>query len=215
MSVLPDEIRAQLLRKGILLEVATFAWNVIEGGIAITAGSLAGSVALVSFGVDSVVETVSAGVVGWRLRLELRGESSAKVEEVERRSSTIAGALLLGLAAYIVVDGGLQLLGKGQHAEASVVGIILTSLSLLVMPVLALSKLRTAALLGSGALRLDAYETITCAWLSFTTLLGLGLNALVGWWWADPLAAFFLLPLIIREGLSGIRGGHGDEHSGD
>ena len=115
----------------------------------------------------------------------------------------MAGTLLLLLAVYIVVDAGRRLLGFGAEAERSILGIALTAVSLVVMPFLGWAKLRTARRLGSGALRADAYETIACAWLSLTTLAGLVLNATLGWWWADPLAALCLVPLIVREGLEG------------
>jgi divalent metal cation (Fe/Co/Zn/Cd) transporter len=200
-------VRETLLRRGLWLEIATLLWNVVEGSIALAAGTISGSVALIGFGIDSFVETASAAVVGWRLREELRGRSGAEAERIERTASRIAGSLLLVLAAYLVVDAGRRLLGFGREAEESLVGIVLTAVSLLVMPLLGWAKLRTARGLNSGALRADAYETITCAWLSLTTLVGLVLNALFGWWWADPAAALCLVPLIVREGLEGLRGG--------
>ena len=202
--------RIRLLRRGLLLEIVTVLWNLLEGGIAVTAGVLSGSVALVGFGVDSFVETASAAVVGWRLRLELKGQSAGKAEEVERRTAKVAGGLLMVLAAYILIDAGRRLLGYGGEAKESLVGIVLTSVSLVGMPTLAWFKLKAARALGSRALRADAYETIACAWLSFTTLAGLTLNATLGWWWADPLAALVLVPLIVREGLEGLRGDDDD-----
>jgi divalent metal cation (Fe/Co/Zn/Cd) transporter len=198
--------REALLRRGFLLEVTTLAWNLVEGVVAIAAGTLSSSVALIGFGVDSFVETASAAVVGWRLRAELRGRSPESAEAIERRTSRIAGALLLLLALYITIDAGRRLAGFGAEARESLVGIVLTAVSLVVMPFLGWAKLRTARALGSGALRADAYETIACAWLSLTTLGGLVLNATLGWWWADPLAALLLVPLIVREGLEGWRG---------
>ena len=199
--------RPELLRRGYLLAVATVGWTVVEGMVAATAGLLAASVALLGFGIDSFVETASGVVVAWRLRAELRDRCPERVEQVERRAARIAGALLLALAAYIVVDAGRRLLGFGRQAEESLLGIVLTAISLAIMPLLGWAKLRTARQLGSSALRADAYETITCAWLSLTTLAGLALNAALGWWWADPLAALVLVPLIVREGLEGWRGG--------
>ena len=199
--------RVKLLRRGELLEAATVAWNVIEGIIAVVAGVAASSVALIGFGVDSFVETASGAIVGWRLHAELSGHADEERAEIlERRTGRIAGALLLGLAVYIVVDAGRRLFGFGPKARESTVGIVLTATALVVMPLLALAKLRTARALGSGALRTDAYETITCAWLALATLVGLILNAALGWWWADPLAALAIVPLVIREGLEGWRG---------
>jgi len=201
--------RARLLRRGELLEAATVAWNAIEGIIAVAAGVLASSVALVGFGVDSFVETASGAVVGWRLHDERSGRADEERAEVlERRAGRIAGGLLLGLAVYIVVDAGRRLLGYGAEARESMIGIVLTAISLVGMPLLGWVKLRTADTLGSGALRADAYETITCSWLSLTTLEGLVLNAALGWWWADPLAALVIVPLAVREGLKGWRGEH-------
>jgi divalent metal cation (Fe/Co/Zn/Cd) transporter len=144
----------------------------------VTAGAMVSSVALIGFGIDSFVETASGAVVGWRLWAEATGRADEEhVEQLERRAGRIAGNLLLGLAAYIVI----------------------------VMPALGWTKLRAASSLRSGALRADAYETIACSWLSLTTLVGLLLNALCGWWWADPLAALAIVPLVIREGLEGLR----------
>jgi divalent metal cation (Fe/Co/Zn/Cd) transporter len=122
-----------------------------------------------------------------------------------RRAARGAGFLLLALGVYIVTESARRLL-TGNRPETSLVGIVLTALSLIVMPLLARAKLNVAARLGSRALRADAHETIVCAWLSATTLLGLGLNAGLGWWWADPVAALAMLPLIIREGIEAWRG---------
>jgi divalent metal cation (Fe/Co/Zn/Cd) transporter len=202
-----DSDRARLLRRAVLLEGGTLGRNIVEGVIAVTAGVLASSVALVGFGIDSFVETTSAAVVGWRLRVELTGHADeARAEVLERRAGHIAGGLLLALAVYIVMDAGRRLLGFGEEPRESVVGIALTATSLGVMPVLGWAKLRTAAELHSGALRTDAYETIACSWLSLATLMGLILNAALGWWWADALAALVIVPLVIREGLEGWRG---------
>jgi divalent metal cation (Fe/Co/Zn/Cd) transporter len=169
--------RRRFLEKGWRLEIVTVAWNVLEGVIAVAAGTAAASVALFGFGMDSLVETASGVVVGWRLRQELLGRSLAGAEEKERRASRTAGALLLILSVYIVVDAGRRLLGFGEPAEESLIGIVLTAVSLAVMPFLGWAKLKTARELGSAALRADAYETIACAWLSLTTLSGLALNA--------------------------------------
>jgi divalent metal cation (Fe/Co/Zn/Cd) transporter len=199
--------RTRLLRRAMSLEVITVGWNVIEGIIAIAAGVLASSVALIGFGVDSFVETASGAVVGWRLRAELGGSADEeRAERLERRAGRIAGTLLLGLAVYIVIDAGRRLLGFGMKAQESMVGIVLTAISLAVMPALGWAKLRAARALSSAALRADAYETIACAWLGLTTLVGLILNAAFGWGWADPLAALLIVPLAVHEGLEGWRG---------
>jgi divalent metal cation (Fe/Co/Zn/Cd) transporter len=199
--------RTKLLRRAIDLAMVTVGWNTIEGIIAVVAGVSASSVALIGFGVDSFVETASAAVVGWRLRAELVGQlDDEQAEALERRAGRIAGSLLLALAVYIVIDAGRRVLGFGPEAQESRLGMALTALSLVVMPVLGWAKLRTALVLKSGALRADAYETIACWWLSVTTLAGLVLNAVFGWWWADPLAALAIVPLVVREGLEGWRG---------
>jgi len=199
--------RVALLRRGVALEGVTVGYNALEGVIAIVAGLAAGSVALTGFGIDSVIEVTSGVVLWWRLRAEL---GAARVgPAVEARAARWAGVLLLALAVYIVVESGRRLL-TGDRPGESVVGIVLTALSLIVMPLLARAKLRVAASLGSRALRADAHETIVCAWLSATTLLGLGLNALLGWWWADPVAALAMLPLIVREGVEAWRGEAGE-----
>jgi len=195
-----------LLRRAALLELAVIVWNVIEAIVAVTAGLIAGSVALVGFGIDSLLETVSATAVGWRFYRELTGRSSQDFEQEEQTAARIAGALLLVLAAYVLIDAGRRLAGFGGQADKSVVGIALTAVSLAVMPLMGWAKLRTARALDSRALRTDAFQTLACVGLSATTLVGLLLNATLGWWWADPLAALLLVPFIIREGIEGCRG---------
>lgn len=195
--------RKALLHRGIALEGVTVGYNALEGIIAVAVGLAAGSVALTGFGVDSVIEVTSGALLWWRLRTELG--SAPFGPTVERRAARGAGFLLLALAIYIIVESARQLIVRTRPA-VSPVGIALTALSLIVMPLLARGKLRTAEALGSRALRADAHETIVCAWLSATTLLGLGLNAAFGWWWADPVAALAMLPLIVREGLEAWKG---------
>ncbi len=199
-----DSARAAALGRGVVLEGVTVGYNALEGVIAIAAGLAAGSVALTGFGIDSVIEVTSGVVLWWRLRAELG--SSQLGPAVEARAARWAGALLLGLALYLVIESGRRLVTEDRPSE-SVVGIVLMVLSLIVMPLLARAKLRTARALGSRALRADAHETIVCAWLSFTTLLGLVLNAMFGWWWADPVAALAMVPLIAREGLEAVQPG--------
>lgn len=195
--------RAALLRQGITLEGVTVGYNALEGLVAVSAGVAVGSVALTGFGIDSVIEVTSGALLWWRFRAELG--SAPLGPTVEHRAARGAGLLLLALAVYIVVDSTRVLL-TSSRPESSSLGIALTTLSLIVMPLLARAKLRVAASLGSRALRADAHETIVCAWLSATTLIGLGFNAMLGWWWADPLAALAMLPIIIREGLEAWKG---------
>jgi divalent metal cation (Fe/Co/Zn/Cd) transporter len=202
MTAGSDASRAAQLRRGVRLEAVTVGYNALEGVIAIAAGLAAGSMALTGFGLDSVIEVTSGAVLWQRLRSELTDAPSGPVAEA--RASRWAGGLLLALGAYILIESGRQLLG-GARPDESLIGIALLAVSLVVMPVLARAKLRTAQVLGSRALRADAHETIVCAWLSLTALVGLVLNAALGWWWADPVAALGMLPLIVREGLEALR----------
>ncbi len=196
----------RLARRGLTLCILTVIWNIIEGVIAVAAGISAESIALLGFGIDSFIETASAAVVGWRFSREVRGQPREATERAERRASRIAGSLLLLLALYIVADALRLLLGYGDEPEPSLLGIILTAISLAIMPLLGRAKLKTAQEAGSRALRADGYESISCAWLSLAVLTGLILNATLGWWWADPLAALALVPLILREGVEALRG---------
>ena len=198
--------RLGLLRRGVRLNAVLLTWNVIEGFVAVGFGLVASSVALITFGIDSFIEVTSAVVVSWRLWRELRGASAERAEPLERTAARIAGSLLLLLAVYVVIDAGRRLLGYGEEAGESLAGIVLTAASLVVMPLLGWAKLQVADRLGSRALRADAVETLVCAWLSAATLIGLSLNAALGWTWADPIAALAILPLVIREGIEGVRG---------
>ncbi len=203
-----DSERLLLLRKGRNLTLFTIAWNVIEGIIAISAGVVANSVALISFGVDSFVETSSAVAVSWRLSDEIKHQSSERAESIEKTASKITGTILLLLAIYIVIDAGRRFFGFGEPADKSVVGMVLTAISVVVMPIVARAKLKVAKAINSRSLRADAIETIACTWLSLATLIGLGLNAILGWAWADPLAALLVVPLVVKEGLEALRGEH-------
>ena len=180
--------RPSLLRRAIRLEQLTVGWNLVEGVVAVAAGLAAGSVALVGFGVDSAVETVSGAVLLWRLSAEARGTLDEEaVERVERRAERLVGVAFLLLAAYVAVDAVLTLV-RGEHPEASPVGIALTAVSIVVMIWLTGQKRRAGEALESRALVADSKQTYACWYLSVTTLTGLGLNALFGWWWADPVA---------------------------
>lgn len=197
--------RGELLRRAERLEALSVAYNVLEGVVAIAAGILAGSAALAGFGFDSLIEVTSAVLLWWRLRSERLGRAAGAGERGERLASRAAGGLLILLAAGIVAESARQI-ATGSRAEASPLGIALTAISLVWMPLLARAKLRAAAALGSRAMRADAHESVACAYLSATTLAGLGLNAALGWWWADPAAAVLLVPRIAREGLEAVRG---------
>jgi divalent metal cation (Fe/Co/Zn/Cd) transporter len=205
--------RTTHLRTGAWLAAVTIAWNLAEGLIAVAAGIAARSIALVAFGMDSFIETISGALVGWRLLSELSSGSVERAADLERRMSRLAGVLLLLLAAYILIDTGVRLLGYGAEPRPSGIGIIVTAAAVVVMPLLAWLKFRTAVELSSRALRADAFETITCAGLSVATLAGLALNFSLGWTWADPLAALVLVPIVAHEGFEaiGVRDGEDDQ----
>ncbi len=181
------------------LEYFTLGWNVLEAVVAIGAGWLAGSIALVGFGVDSLIECTSGAVLLWRLA------SPAHEESRERLAAKLVGASLFLLAAYVCFEA-LKSLVAGEPPEASIAGIVLSVASLIVMPLLARAKRRVAADLGSHAMVADSRQTDICAYLSAILLGGLTLNALLGWWWADPAAALVMVPIIAREGLEAWRG---------
>lgn len=207
--------RISLLKRGLKLTIFTVVWNIIEGLVAISAGVLANSVALISFGVDSFVETSSSVAVSWRLADEIKHQSSERAEAIEKTTAKITGAILLLLAVYIVVEAGRRLLGFGDDAEKSFLGMAITGISLIVMPIVARSKLKVANSINSRSLRADAIETIACTWLSAATLIGLSLNALFGWSWADPLSALLIVPLVVKEGMEALKGEHCASCAGD
>jgi divalent metal cation (Fe/Co/Zn/Cd) transporter len=198
-----------LQRRGLQLAALTIGWNLVEAAVAVSAGIAAGSVALVGFGFDSMIEVGSAFVVAWQFRGELRGGYD---EDREQRALRLIGVTFFVLAGYVTIEVVRDLFFLDGEPSESVVGIVLASLSLVVMPALALAKRRTAVELGSPTLRADAAETLLCAWLSVALLLGLVLNATVGWWWADPLAAVVIAALAAKEGLEAWRGEHSCEH---
>ena len=201
-----NENRPSLLAHALRLEYLTVGWNVVEAVIAIGAGLAANSVALVGFGVDSVVESVSGGVLIWRLKAEEAGMEDAAVESLDRKAHKLVAGSLFALAAYVTVDA-VRSLWVQDRPEASLVGIGLTSISMLVMAWLAKAKLRAAHLLESRALEADSFQTSACWWLSVVALTGIGLNAAFGWWWADPVAALGMVVFILKEAREGWRGG--------
>ena len=200
--------RSRLLGRGVWLEVLTIAWNAIEALVAIGAGMASGSVALVGFGLDSVIESISGIALYRRLAFELRGASEDESEASERRALWFVGISFYLIAAYVLYDAVTSLIQRSAP-ESSPLGIALAAVSLVVMPLLAWAKHRTGKALGSRALIADAAETLVCAYLSFALLLGLGLNAALGWWWADPVAALLMLPLIVGEGKEAIESARG------
>lgn len=199
------EARAGALRRALSLEYLTVGWNLVEGGVGVAAALLAGSIALLGFGVDSFGECASGLVLIWPLAAERRGMDHDAVERVEERAQKLVGASLFLLAVYIAGDAALAL-WRRDRPSPSPVGIGLTALSLVAMVWLARAKRRAAAALGSRALLADAFQTTACFWLSAITLAGIGLNALLGWWWSDPVAALGMTWFIGREGLEAWRG---------
>ena len=193
------ETRAADAARGCRLEYFTLGWNVVEAAVAIGAGVVAGSIALVGFGADSVIESLSGAVLLWRL------QSHEADEKRERQALKLVGGTFLVLAVYVAFEAGRDLLRR-ESPETSLVGIGLAVASLIIMPLLARAKRRVAARLESRALVADSRQTDLCAWLSAILLGGLGLNALWGWWWADPVAALVMVPIIAREGWLALRG---------
>lgn len=187
------------IRRGRRLELFTLGWNVLEATVAIAAGVIAGSIALVGFGVDSVIESLSSIVMLWRL------SPHPLAEQRERLSLRLVGISFLILAGYVAFEAW-QSFVRQEPPDASAVGIVLAMLSLVVMPVLARAKRRVAARLASAALVADSRQTDFCASLSAILLAGLALNALWGWWWADPAAAMLMVPVMAFEGWQALRG---------
>lgn len=204
-AALPAPGRVVALVRARRLEWLSLWWNVFEALVAIAAALAAGSVALLGFGADSVVESVSAAILLWRLSVELGGRDGPALERLERRAEQMVGASLSLLALYVAGDA-LLALARREAPETSGVGVALTATSLLVMMFLARAKRRLAAALGSAALHADAFQTTACWWLSLTALAGLGLHLAFGWWWADPLAALGMTVFIAREGADAWRG---------
>jgi divalent metal cation (Fe/Co/Zn/Cd) transporter len=194
-------IRDATIRRGIRLGYVTILYNSFEAIGSLVAGLLAGSVALVGFGADSVIEVVAAVAAQWRLRADVRVDRRTLVERATHR---IVGVSFLALAIYISIDSALALLNR-EPPEKSLFGIAVLVLSIIVMPLLASAKTKVARGIGSNALRAEARQTSLCAWLSVIALIGVGLNALLGWWWADPVAALGMVPIILKEGIDGVR----------
>jgi divalent metal cation (Fe/Co/Zn/Cd) transporter len=191
--------RARWLRRAEWLVLGTLLYNVAEAVVALWAGERADSIALLGFGLDSLIEVMAGAVVLWRLLVERSVTGQRRIDVVERRARRLVGVTFWLLAIYVTVQAGLTL-WRREPAEASVVGLVVAGLSLVVMPVLALGKMRAARALASAALAAEAQETLACAYLSLCLLVGLGLNAWLGWWWADPASALAMVPWLLLEG---------------
>ena len=186
--------RPRLRSRGFMLEYASMAWMTAEAAVAVTAGVLASSIALVGFGLDSVIEFFAAAVVVWQLRGEEEGQ------ERQTRAVRLIGVTFFALALYLAVEGIRDLVTHARPGQ-SAAGLAVAAAALVVMPALAVAKRRTGRALGNRTLVADSAETAFCAFTSAATLLGVGLNTWLGWWWADPAAALLIAVLAVREGL--------------
>jgi divalent metal cation (Fe/Co/Zn/Cd) transporter len=193
--------RQAVARRGKQLEYFTIAWNSLEGLVALVAGAHAGSISLVGFGIDSFIEVTSGGVLLWRMSVDADAQ---KRERREKLSLRIVGACFLVLAVYVGYESIFNLINR-KASEHSIPGIILACVSLVVMPLLSRAKKKVGTELGSAAMHADAKQTDFCVYLSIILLLGLVLNAVLGWWWADPAAALIMVPIIAKEGIDGTR----------
>ena len=194
--------RQTVARRGKQLEYFTIAWNSLEGLVALVAGALAGSISLVGFGIDSFIEVTSGSVLLWRMSVDA---DMRKRERREKLSLRIVGVCFLGLATYIGY-GSISDLVTRKAPEHSIPGIVLACVSLVVMPLLSRAKKKVASELRSSAMRADAKQTDFCVYLSLILLLGLLLNAALGWWWADPAAGLIMVPVIAKEGVEAMQG---------
>jgi divalent metal cation (Fe/Co/Zn/Cd) transporter len=196
------QARAMLARRGQRLEYFTIVWNSLEGLIAVAAGAIAGSISLVGFGVDSFIEVSSGTVLLWRMSTDA---DEHRREQRERLALRLVGVSFLALAGYVAFEAIRDLTAR-TPAEPSGVGIALAFVSLVVMPLLARAKRRVGYAMASRAMHADAKQTEFCTYLSAILLGGLVLNAAFGLWWADPVAALAMVPIIAKEGVDGLRG---------
>jgi divalent metal cation (Fe/Co/Zn/Cd) transporter len=194
--------RTASVRHGRRLEYFTIVWNTIEGVVAVVTGAIAGSISLMGFGIDSFIEVTSGGVLLWRMSVD--GRESER-ERNERRSLKIVGICFLILAIYIAFESSSDLWFK-RAPQHSIPGIVLACVSLVVMPLLSRAKRKVGQALNSAAMHADAKQTQFCTYLSAILLVGLILNATFGLWWADPVAALIMVPIIAKEGVEGVQG---------
>jgi divalent metal cation (Fe/Co/Zn/Cd) transporter len=195
---LTEAERRRYGRRAQLLAAASVGYNVIEAVVALGAGLVAGSVALVGFGLDSIVEVSSGLIILWQFRHSIP-------EKRERQALRLMALAFFGLAAYVTVESVRSLVG-GHVPEHSRVGIVLACLSLLIMPVLSVAQRRTGARLSSASVVADGTQTLLCTYLSAVLLAGLVLNATIGWWWADPIAGLVIAAVAVKEGREAWRG---------
>lgn len=199
MSALQDSTIDSLRRKGLLLVWVGELWNLLEAAIGLWSGFEAGSISLIAFGLDSFIELFAGGVLIWHLSKEWDNQEASSADEL--RAHRLIGATFLLLSVFILAQSLATLTGVFPEPEESLVGIAIVTASAVIMFALYVSKTRVARKLNSPALRAEAVESLVCDVQDITLLIGLGLNALIGWWWADPIAALALIPLLIREGI--------------
>ena len=194
--------RARVARRGRVLEYFTIVWNLIEGLVAVIAGLAAGSISLVGFGIDSFIEVTSGATLLWRMSVD--PDVTRRVQN-ERLALRVVGVCFIALAAFIAYESMCDLIRR-KAPEHSIPGIVLACLSLIAMPVLSRAKRKVASALRSAAMHADAKQTDFCVYLSAILLCGLLLNALFGIWWADPVAALVMVPIVTNEGIEAVRG---------
>lgn len=202
--------RAIQVRTGVRIEVFTVIWMVVEAAVSIGAGVLAGSALLTAFGLDSVIELVSGAILLWRLLVEARGEDAEHIERAERRAAWIVFVALALLCLYVLGTAVYGLVTQARP-EGSPIGIAISAAAVLVMPWLAFTKRRIAARIDSGALRGDAASSLTCGYMAGAVLVGVLLNTLFHWWWAEDVAALVFLIFLLQETREALEEARGDE----
>lgn len=202
MTVTASVTRLRAVRRGQWLTWATLAYNSLEGVLSVAAGLVAGSVALIGFGIDSFIEVTAGLAAIWRLHVDADVRRRAVAE---RQALRVIGLCFVALAVYVTVDATQSLISRTEPNE-SLLGIAIAAVSLIVMPLLARAKRDVAKALASQAIRAEARQTDICMYLSAILLGGLGLNALLGWWWADPIAGLAMVPFLAWEGREALRG---------
>ena len=199
MGVELDSLR----KTALVLVYAGLLWNLVEAVVALWAGAQAGSVAMLAFGLDSIVELFAGGVLVWRLKT---GRDEEEAEAAERKAQRLVGFTFFLLAAYIVLHSGANLLGWLPEPEPSLAGVAIVVASAVVMAILYVGKMRIATRMQSPSLRAEAMESLFCDLQDLTILVGLGLNTLFSWWWADPVSALVLVPFFVKEGMENFSG---------
>ncbi|WP_244274875.1 cation transporter [Rathayibacter oskolensis] len=198
MTTLTDDRRTLLRRRVRLMVAATIGYNLVEAVVALSAGAAASSTALIGFGLDSGIEVLSAAAVAWQF-------TRKDPERYEKGTLRVIAVAFFALAAYVAVSSVLALTGA-READHSPLGLVITALSVIVMPFLSFAERRTGRELGSASVVADSKQTLVCTWLSAAVLLGLVLDGLLGWWWADPVAGLVIVAFALREGVEAWRG---------